>query len=150
MSENKKDKYIREQDRCGLKVGNKVKVVRSAEDHEDGWSNTWPEQMDEMIGKELEITKLSFFGIQLDNRFSYPFFVLELMPGYPSDKVLKCPMCGWDMCVMDKMSEAGKPETEDYPDVIIFEYNCTNLECGMSAYYPFQVSEVSDGESYFK
>lgn len=67
---------------------------------------------------------------------------------YTSDKALICPMCGKTMCVMDKMPAAADPDIEDDRDMIIFEYNCSNRECGMSGYYPFEVHEVPDGESY--
>ena len=67
---------------------------------------------------------------------------------YTSDKILECPMCGKTMCVMDKMPTAGTPDDPDDPDMIIFEYNCSNRKCGMSMYYPFEVCEVPDGESY--
>ncbi len=29
--------YIRKQNSCGIKVGDKVKVLRKAEDYENGW-----------------------------------------------------------------------------------------------------------------
>ena len=72
--ENKQ--YMRDQNKCGMKRGDKVTVVRTAKDHEKGWSNAWVNEMDEGIGRELEITEISIHGIELDSIFAYPFFVL--------------------------------------------------------------------------
>ena len=66
---------------------------------------------------------------------------------YRSDKVLKCPMCGSQMCVTDEVSE--RSIDENTPDYIIFEYNCSNPECGMLGYYPVLVSEMKNGKEYF-
>lgn len=149
---NEEEQYSWDQNRCGLKVGDSVKVIRTAKNYEKGWPNGWPKDMNERIGLESEITKISPSGIELNSMFSYPFFVLEYIPGFKSDKVLKCPMCGKDMCVMDKRQD--EIHISDKPDVferaITFEYECSDPECGMSMYYPFKVSEVPDGESYFE
>lgn len=62
---------------------------------------------------------------------------------FKSDKVLECPMCGEDVPVTDKKSNDEDPNDRQ----IEFQYEC---DCGMLMYYPFKVSEVPDGESYFE
>lgn len=41
-----------------LKVGSTVKIVKKAEDYENGWWNTWVESMDEEVGKEGKIVSI--------------------------------------------------------------------------------------------
>lgn len=64
-----------------LKVGSKVKVIRSAESRTDGWHNSWVSEMTDTIGKVLTIGSVnenSDSGIYLSEiGCSYPFFVLR-------------------------------------------------------------------------
>ena len=83
--------YLEAQAECGIRVGDMVKVVRRAEDHEDGWPNGWvrsddphiddDDHMDSAIGKTLGVERISDLGIQLttapDSIYDYPYFVLE-------------------------------------------------------------------------
>ena len=63
----------------GLKVGDKVKVTRKAEDYENGWGDIWDdESMDDSVGKVFEITSdAQYGGGFLLNSNWYPYFVLE-------------------------------------------------------------------------
>ena len=45
--ESDQDKWIKE---VGLKVGDKVLVVASAENHQGGWGNTWHDNMTATVG----------------------------------------------------------------------------------------------------
>jgi len=69
-------------------VGDKVKVVRKADDYEDGWGDSWVEKMDEMFGGVYEIVEnddvigeedglLLKFNKDLD--FHLPYFCLEVV-----------------------------------------------------------------------
>lgn len=71
--------YIERQNECGLKVGDKVKVVRTALSKENGWGNAWVTDMDESVNKEFTIRKISEDGIRFveDDYFAYPYFILE-------------------------------------------------------------------------
>jgi hypothetical protein len=67
-----------------IKVGDKVKVLRAAKSHENGWSCSWVIYMDEYIGKELEVVAINsasnagiVLGKEPDPPFIYPYFVLE-------------------------------------------------------------------------
>ncbi len=72
---------------CGFKVGDKVKVLRKAENGENGWNNIWVPIMDKYIGKTCVVVdnkNENGFGLILqddslrdDIRFSFPHFVLE-------------------------------------------------------------------------
>ena len=65
-------------ERCGIKRGDSVKVLRRADDHEMGWENTWT--MDSSVGKTLTVSGDSGSGgLQLSDSYNYPFFVLELI-----------------------------------------------------------------------
>ncbi len=65
----------------GFKVGDKVKVLRKAEDFEDGWSTFWCSEQDKTIGKVYQIESfvnnrsvrlyVGYFVVH------YPYFVLE-------------------------------------------------------------------------
>lgn len=69
----------------GIKVGDKVRVVRKAESLEDGWQTVWNPDMDEAVGKVGTVSYIppSFreCGIEVDvpgvGRFYYPYFVLK-------------------------------------------------------------------------
>ena len=75
--------YINIHKNSGLKVGDTVKVTRKSYSYEKGWKNSWTEDMDKFIGKQLKITA-DFLknGFQLENPeydkvYQFPFFVLE-------------------------------------------------------------------------
>lgn len=77
------EEYLEKQKACGLKVGDKVKVLRKAEDDENGWEAWWLPEMDNFIGNTFEIIdecKAEGF-VLIDNytkeNFSFPYFVLE-------------------------------------------------------------------------
>lgn len=63
----------------GIKVGDKVKVLREAESNERGWGCAWNyEQMDELVGTTSTITDdFGSLGFRLSGDFVFPYFVLE-------------------------------------------------------------------------
>lgn len=71
--------YAERQARCGIKVGDWVRVTRKAESYEDGWSNEWWPDMDAVIGSIFKVVdKNNNFGIRCDKTQHYvPYFVLE-------------------------------------------------------------------------
>lgn len=76
--------YLKLHYSCGLKVGDRVKVLRSAEDYELGWADSWFPPMDEFIGLETYIIDdLDKFGFRLGPHsmkgysMNFPCFVLE-------------------------------------------------------------------------
>jgi hypothetical protein len=69
-----------------LKKGDKVKVLRRAENYEDGWGTYWSlngslSEQDKTIGKVYEIYAIMDNSIRLDVNgillYYYPYFVLE-------------------------------------------------------------------------
>ena len=66
-----------------ISVGSKVRVLRAAEDYEDGWSEEWVPSMDEAVGKILTVRCINEDnrGIELAaaayENFTYPYYVLE-------------------------------------------------------------------------
>ena len=78
-----KKAYKERQDECGLKVGDKVKILRMAEDDEDGWDNFWPEDADIWVGRTGEIIEdgeghgLKVFLEEENDWYFFPYFVLE-------------------------------------------------------------------------
>ena len=61
----------------GLKVGDKVKVVRKSNDKEGGWGDIWAPSMCGFVANEYEIQKDdNDFGFVL-NDWRFPYFVLE-------------------------------------------------------------------------
>lgn len=62
-----------------IKVGSKVKVIRTATDFENGWDLVWMGSMSSQVGKVVTIDeiKTNSNGLHLDVGCSYPYFVLE-------------------------------------------------------------------------
>ncbi len=69
----------------GINKGDKVRIVRKADNNEGGWDNFWTPDMDEAVGKVGTVSCISTnwgaLGIEVDvldvGPFSYPYFVLE-------------------------------------------------------------------------
>ena len=66
-----------------FKVGDKVKVLRKAKDHEGDWVDTWNADMDTSVGKTLEVININKGLHEYELRdglvnFGYPEFILEL------------------------------------------------------------------------
>ena len=73
--------YIIKQARCGLCVGDTVKVTRVAKTHEGGWNNSWTPDMDSTVGYTRTISKITQWGVRFVEAggYSYPYFVLEIV-----------------------------------------------------------------------
>lgn len=77
-----------------LKVGDKVKVIRTAKDRELGWSNSWNKtSMDKQVGKTLKVASGGFAsegsGIYCNDGYYYPFFCLEVLKTSAPDVQIK-------------------------------------------------------------
>jgi hypothetical protein len=64
---------------AGFKVGDKVRVLRKANDYELGWCNGWSSEKDKYIGKVVEIDSVCFSGSVVIGSWVFPWFVLELV-----------------------------------------------------------------------
>jgi len=78
--------YIERQNKCGIKEGDKVRVIRKVSDMADGWQCTWEPRMDDCVGKEFIVLKdRGEVGFRLDTLemceffYAFPYFVLELV-----------------------------------------------------------------------
>lgn len=75
--------YKERQNECGLKVGDKVKILRKVVDYEDGWDSCWPEDANTWVGKTGEILRdgkdagFKVFLEEENNCWYFPYFVLE-------------------------------------------------------------------------
>jgi hypothetical protein len=75
--------YEKRQRECGLKVGDKVKILRKAVSFEDGWDNYWSEGADTWVGKtgviigDSKVVGLKVFLEEEDDWWYFPYFVLE-------------------------------------------------------------------------
>lgn len=78
-----KDKfdYIQDQSLCGINIGDTVKVIRNAEDGENGWASLWDSFMDEAIGNEYKVicnNGVHGFTLDFSNReYTFPYFALS-------------------------------------------------------------------------
>lgn len=73
-----KEAYKIMHENCGIKVGDTVKVLRKAKHGEFGWENTWPSEMDKLIGNEYKVFSLgSYYHDFTIAGYNVPFFVLE-------------------------------------------------------------------------
>ena len=69
----------------GLKVGDMVKVVRKANDHEMGWGDIWAGYMDDFVDRTYKITgDATWYGWELDNKCTFPTFVLQKVDFTPA------------------------------------------------------------------
>lgn len=73
--------YLDAQAACGLKVGDYVKVVRKAENHEAGWDNEWNVGAEKLIGEICKVWHICIYGIELQTKnmdyYRVPYFILE-------------------------------------------------------------------------
>jgi len=71
--------YMFFQERQGLRVGDRVKVMRKAESHAKGWRNSWTQVMTNCIGGTYTVRRInSRHGIGLvDVNQAFPCFVLK-------------------------------------------------------------------------
>lgn len=74
--------YLIGQRESGIKVGDRVRLLRVAEDHEAGWDNSWISDMTGHVGETGEITYIKGnVGVCVKFprgiEYHYPFFVLQ-------------------------------------------------------------------------
>jgi len=74
-----KEEYLKKQKASGIKVGDRVRVLRKAKEGERGWGNSWVEDMDGKVGKTGIVHYVDEeFGIGLSgSTCGFPYFVLE-------------------------------------------------------------------------
>lgn len=69
-----------------FKKGDKVYVLREADDGEMGWSLDWHPDMDDMVGKSSTVQYIEGDGVVLEDDYNYPPFVLEKVTFNPFKK----------------------------------------------------------------
>jgi hypothetical protein len=88
MKKPRKFNYADRQEKSGFKVGDMVKVLRTAKDYERGWGTCWlSPSMDVAVNRVFTITEINYehgmrlvsFGSGYENAsgFWYPFFILK-------------------------------------------------------------------------
>ena len=94
--------YEERQAECGLKVGDKVRILRKAEDHEDGWGDAWNHhEMDDFVGRECEILRdnenrgFRVYNEELDEWWNVPYFILEKVSEEPEQEQKETPKEGF-------------------------------------------------------
>ncbi len=77
---SQQEKYIAGQKNCGIEVGDTVMVLREADGHAGGWTQTWVPNLMEvgMIGTAQGIKDSDGIQIKKDG-CRYPYFVLEIV-----------------------------------------------------------------------
>lgn len=79
------EKYKEGQKKCGIEVGDTVRVVKKAASYEDGWSLPWVRGMDGWVGKEFTVREIHTTcpRISLENTngdwWNFPYFVLAIV-----------------------------------------------------------------------
>lgn len=65
----------------GVKVGDKVRVIRVIKGHEQNWNDTWGDYNNNTVGSIFEISKIDEAGIRdKNNKYWHPYFCLEPAP----------------------------------------------------------------------
>jgi len=73
--------YLCKHKNSGFKVGDTVRVLRRADNFENGWGNNWSSIMDNSVNKSLKIERDGGgFGFYLSDGKFYPYFILEECP----------------------------------------------------------------------
>lgn len=85
--------YSERQAACGLKVGDRVRVTRSASSYEDGWNASFNSTMENSVGKTGVIERdvgASGFSVRINHGclWNYPYFVLEKVEERPETVTL--------------------------------------------------------------
>lgn len=69
--------YVERQKRCGIKVGDLVKITRMPDSQEDGWGDTTAPKMQELVGTYHKVTYDGrHLGLKVGG-FYFPYFVLQ-------------------------------------------------------------------------
>lgn len=76
------ESYLFLQKGCGIKNGDKVRVISKAISYKHGWANDWCDGMDQAVGNVYEVqdTCINRYGVRLSfsrGWYSFPFFVLH-------------------------------------------------------------------------
>lgn len=74
------DDYLRGHRASGIKVGDRVKVLRRAGDGEGGWEGSWTPKTDDFIGKEFTVSlnlDKGGFALKGTNFAVVPYFILQ-------------------------------------------------------------------------
>jgi hypothetical protein len=64
---------------ANFKVGDKVKILRKADDYELGWGWGWLSLKDKYVGKVVEIKEVDRGGDITAEGYIFPWFILELV-----------------------------------------------------------------------
>lgn len=75
----RQSEWVKEND---VKIGDNVRLIRSAYGGEDEWPNVWPRTADGWIGNILRVKDIGYLNImcynhEADDWFFFPYFVLE-------------------------------------------------------------------------
>ncbi len=100
--------YLEKHEACGIKEGDRVRVLKKAKDFEKGWCNTWPSPMDCYIDKICIVIEDNYkngFGLMFEDDslrdgacFSFPYFVLEkLKKSSTINATSSCPKCNSEL-----------------------------------------------------
>lgn len=104
-----------------FKPGDRVRVLRTAKTHENGWDNSWVPSMDDAVGKEFEVTRVSTTGVHFKHRFEgFPPFVLELVNAETTPlttKVYKDP----PMLTIESRTFINGADAKDYSDDMLIK-----------------------------
>ncbi len=116
--------YLQRQEASGIKVGDTVRVVKTAEQNERGWKNSWcPSDM--KVGQEGVVTKMHSSGCDVDtgrrySHLAYPYFVLEVISS----------QCGEDGPREEKPIKDEAMKTQDIFAVVVTENEKTKDDNG--------------------
>ncbi len=118
------EKYIKEHNESGLKVGDRVKIVRSSNMGEGGWPEQWADNMFNMIDREGTIIdckeRVGFEvrpdGLGLMNDYWYPWFVLKKIEPKVKVKFQIVQFCGSNNIFDATTPIYGNPQYDNYSD----------------------------------
>ena len=75
-----RDEYIAGQKASGIEVRDEVRVMRKAESHEDGWDNSWTNDMDKCVGEIFIVESVDSREVYFQDVFEgFPYFVLQIV-----------------------------------------------------------------------
>lgn len=75
--EEKQEQWVK---KYNIKVGDKVRITKKCDSHENGWDNQWLSEMNDSVGKIGTITSIGssiFISINNSHNYFYPYHILE-------------------------------------------------------------------------
>lgn len=145
--------YLERQNECGIKVGDKVKVVRNAADYEDGWDNEWIPIMNAAVGNEYKVIANNGelgFTLDLDSSYDFPYFALSKVAEKPepSPQSTDDDFTGYDTDYMDNWIKEAVERRQAELEAMRNPVQTPKPASGYTATLTFDLTTIDGAEAW--